>query len=138
MKLSKFLSLAAISLVLAGCAQPNSQVLAGDSQVQLRSMQTKAFDTADKNSVIRSVISTLQDLNFIIDQADDQLGTVSATKLSGYQIKMTVTVRPKSAEEMLVRASAQYNLDPITDPKMYQDFFSSLSKSLFLTANSVE
>jgi hypothetical protein len=125
-------------LTLSGCANQNSRILEGGNQVQLRNMQTRSFDTSDKNIVVRNVISTLQDLNFVIDKADAELGTVSATKLSGYQIRMTVTTRPKSSSSIVVRASAQYNLKPIEDPKMYQDFFSSLSKSLFLSANSVE
>jgi len=39
---------------------------------------------------------------------------------------------------MLVRANAQFNVSPIEDPKHYQDFFSSLEKSLFLTAHAGE
>lgn len=124
--------------LLAGCATHDSRILAGGNQVELRSMQTRAFDTTDQNIVVRNVISTLQDLSFVIDKADAELGTVSATKLSGYQIRMTVTVRPKSTDQMLVRASAQYNLKAIEDPEVYQNFFAALAKSLFLTANSVE
>jgi hypothetical protein len=134
----KITILATFLVVLSGCASQNSRILEGGNQVELRSMQTRSFDTNDKNVVVRNIISTLQDLSFVIDKADADLGTVSATKLSGYQIRMTVTARPKSSSSIIVRASAQYNLKPIEDPKMYQDFFSSLSKSLFLSANSVE
>jgi hypothetical protein len=38
----------------------------------------------------------------------------------------------------VVRANAQFNVDPIDDPKQYQDFFASLEKSLFLAAHAVE
>jgi hypothetical protein len=138
MNLTRSISLMLLSLILVSCASPDSRILEGEDQVKLRSMETRVFDTSDKNAVIRGVISTLQDLNFVIDQADADLGTVSATKLSGYQIKITVTVRPKSANQMTVRASAQYNLKAIADPTVYQSFFTALSKSLFLNANSVE
>jgi hypothetical protein len=37
-----------------------------------------------------------------------------------------------------VRANAYYNVDPIEDPATYQDFFTSLSKALFLTAHEVD
>ncbi len=137
MKLFKIVALSFFIIFVSGCATQNSRVLEGGNQVELRSMQTRSFDTEDKNSVVRNVISTLQDLDFVIDQADAALGTVSATKLSGYQIRMTVTARAKSSS-VVVRASAQYNLKPIEDSGMYQDFFAALSKSLFLSANSVE
>ena len=66
------------------------------------------------------------------------LGSVSGTKLEGSQTKITVSVREKGTDRMLVRANAQYNVSPIEDPKHYQDFFTSLEKSLFLTAHAGE
>ena len=85
---------------------------------------------------MRGVISTMQDLSFVIERADMLLGTVSGTKFSNnLAIKMTVSVRPKGTAQMLVRANGQLNVNPIEDPVAYQDFFTSLEKSLFLTAN---
>jgi hypothetical protein len=126
--------------ILSGCATTNQHVLdTGDeSQLQKRSYQSRVFDTSDKERVLRATISTLQDLGFVIDRADLLLGSVSATKMQGYQIKITVSVRPKGNDRMLVRANAQFNVTPIEDPKQYQDFFSSLEKSLFLSANAGE
>jgi hypothetical protein len=126
--------------LLAGCASTNDRILDSDqSQVQLRSIQTRAFDTADKARTIRATIATLQDLGFVLDKADEDLGTVSGTKLHGYELRMTVSVRPGTDNsKVLVRASGQYNLLPITDPLPYQDFFAALERSLFLQAQSVE
>jgi len=127
-------------LAITGCATHDTRILGADNQVELRNMQTRSFDTSDKTVVVRNVISTLQDLSFVIDKADTDLGTVSATRLvSGNKVRMTVTARPSSSgKSTIVRANAQYNLKPIENPKIYQDFFSSLSKSLFLSANAVE
>ncbi|MFW9605712.1 MAG: hypothetical protein ACMV0I_04030 [Pseudomonas sp.] len=127
-----------LQLLLAACANQNARILEGGNQLELRSMQSRAFDTNDKNMVVRTVIATMQDLSFVIDKADADLGTVSGTKLGGYQIKMTVTVRPKSESQTLVRANAQYNLNAIEDPEVYQSFFTSLQKAMFLTAHSIE
>jgi hypothetical protein len=121
------------------CAPSNKQVLAtSESQVKLRSIQTRAFDTNDKNKMLRTVIATLQDLGFIIDKADLNLGTVSATKLDRYNLRVTVTVKERSESQLLVRANAQYNINPVEDPEPYQQFFNSLSKAIFLTAQQVD
>lgn len=130
----------AILMLVSACATTNQRVLdAGDeTQLQKRSYQSRTFDTSDKEKVLRATLSTLQDLGFVIDRADSMLGSVSGTKLDGHQIKITVSVRPKGAERMLVRANAQFNVTPIEDPKHYQDFFASLEKSLFLTAHAGE
>ncbi len=128
------------TLIVTGCANTGTQqaLSAGESQVKLRSFQTRAFDTTDKEKVLRTVLATLQDLGFVIDKADSVLGSVSATKLSGYQLKMTVTVRSRGTTQMLVRANAQFNQTAVEDPLPYQDFFSALSKSMFLTAHAVD
>jgi hypothetical protein len=124
---------------LASCAPSNKQVLAtSESQVKLRSIQTRAFDTGDKNKMLRTVIATLQDLGFIIDKADVNLGTVSATKLNRYDLKVTVMVKERGETQLLVRANAQYNIHPVEDPEPYQQFFDSLSKAIFLTAQQVD
>lgn len=128
------------ALLLIGCATTTERVLdVGDeTQLQKRSYESRIFETSDKEKVLRATISTLQDLGFVIDRADLTLGTVSGTKFENYQIKITVSARPKGNDRMLVRANAQYNLKPIDDPKQYQDFFTSLEKSLFLSAHEVE
>lgn len=127
------------SFHLGGCVNnPNQQIMAGANQVELRSYQTRAFDTTDKSMMLRTIIATLQDLGFVIDQADEDIGSVTGTKISGYQIRMTVITRPRGETQLMVRANAYYNVDPIEDPVPYQDFFTSLSKSLFLTAHDVD
>ena len=104
----------------------------------MRSIQTRAFDTTDKEKTLRTIMSTLQDLGFVIDKADTTLGTVSATKLKHYALRMTVTVRPRGETQLLVRANAQYNVNPVTDPEPYQQFFTSLEKAMFLTAHQAD
>ena len=134
------LALACACVLMAACATTNERILdMGDqTQLQKRAYQSRIFDTNDSDKVLRAVISTLQDLGFVIDRADYTLGVVSATKLNVYQLKMTVSTRPRGNERTLVRANAQFNVRPVEDPKPYQDFFASLEKSLFLTAHAGE
>lgn len=134
------LSLLAAAIAVTGCVHnsTNSALEVGSDQVQLRQIQSRAFDTTDKTKTLRTVISTLQDLGFVIDKADLELGSITATKLDGYALRMSVTVRPRNAKQLLVRANAQYQESAVTDPAPYQSFFSSLSKSMFLTAQNVD
>jgi len=119
---------------IAGCSTSRKQVLASGSQVEMRSYQTRTYDTDNKIRVLRAVMATLQDLGFVIDKADDMIGIVSATKLQGYALSMSISVRP-NGQQMTVRANAQYNLTAVEDPGPYQDFFTSLDKGLFLDNN---
>jgi hypothetical protein len=126
------------ALLTGGCASQNSHVITGNNVVELRSFQTRSFDTTDKHKMLRTTIAVLQDLGFIIDKTDEDLGMVTGTKLSGYQIRMTVIVRPRGGKQLAVRASAIYNNKAIEDPLPYQDFFTALEKGIFLTAQNVD
>lgn len=129
------------TLFLAGCETTKNAVLEtdGETQLQIRNYQSRSFDTGDKERVLRATISTLQDFGFIIERADFMLGTVTASRVKNIQaVKITVSTRTRGKDKMIVRANAQYGTDPIKDPKIYQDFFTALEKSLFLSANSAD
>ena len=128
-----------VVLAVAACAETQKNILeTREPQVKLRSMQSRVFDIADQNQLLRTIIATFQDLGFVIDDAEESLGTVSGTKLSGYALRMTVSIRPRGASQMIVRSSLQYNLTTIEDPEPYQYFFSTLSKALFLEAQPID
>ena len=138
-KITRTLLCATLTLGTAGCATTQERLLDSDvSQVQIRSIQTRAFDTTDRETTLRTVIATMQDLGFVIDKADAVLGSVSATKLDNYSLRMTVTLRPRGENQLLVRANGQYNIKPVTEPEPYQQFFTSLEKAMFLTAHQVD
>lgn len=127
-------------VLLSGCATTAGKAFqTTESQVKLRSMQTRAFDTTDKQKMMQTVISTMQDLDFVIDKADLTLGSISGSKFLGYAVvTMTVTVRPRGEKQLLVRANAQYGIKSVEDALIYQDFFTALEKALFLTAQQVD
>ncbi len=134
------LLLCGLLLSLTACQTDSKQqvLLTDRSQVELRAVQTRAFDTSNKNLTVRNVIATLQDLGFVVDKVDETLGTVSGTKLSGYAMRITVTVRPRGTSQMVVRANAQYNLVAVSDADPYRQFFNALEKAMFLQANEVD
>jgi len=139
MNRSKFVTLLVSISLFFGCASSSDQLLKTDKgQVELRKMQSRVFDTNDSEKTLRTIIATLQDLGFVIDKADATLGTVTATKLEGFNLVMTVSIRPKGEKQLIVRASAQFGLKAVVDPKPYQEFFTSLGKAMFLEAQQVD
>ena len=128
----------AVLLLVSACVSNNAAITDGGSQVQIRQIQTREYDTLNMRDTLRSVLATLQDLGFVIDKASYELGTITATKLQDYQIRMTVTVRERNTERLAVRANASFDDSPIEDPQAYRDFFVALDKAMFLTLHEVD
>ncbi len=124
--------------LFAGCATTPADVTGGGTQLETRQIQTREYDTLDKAMTMRSVIATLQDLGFTIDQADAELGTITATRLHQYPMRMTVTVVQRQGARISVRANARIGENPVTDAATYQDFFVALDKAMFLTLHDVD
>jgi hypothetical protein len=135
--------LLAAGILLSACASPPTppeNLLAPDAeQAAAREMQTRSFDVADRTQAMRGVIAALQDLGFIIERANEPLGLVTAARFAepSYQdmVGITVTVQPEDSDKMRIRANVIYNNKPITDPKIYQNFFATLERSIFVGRN---
>ncbi len=126
-------------IFLAGCATTTpANVIGAGTQLETRHIQTREYETLDKAMTMRSVIATLQDLGFVIDQADVELGTITATRLHQYTMRMTVTVVEKDAGRISVRVNARIGENSVTDAATYQDFFVVLDKAMFLTQHKVD
>lgn len=130
---------AALLVVAQGCVapQPSPDLLAPtEAQLKIRSVQTRSFDLKDRHAAMRGVIAALQDLGFIIERANESLGLVTAARFAEPNfydvVGVTVTVRPEAEGRMTIRANAIYNNKPIDDPKVYQNFFATLERSLFV------
>ena len=119
----------------AGPKGPPEGLLAlSEAQMKIRSHQTRAFDIESKDKVVRGVVAALQDLGFIVERANAPMGLVTAGKFAaGGFVELTVTVRRKGAEQNEVRVNALFNTQPIEDPKVYQNFFIAVEKSLFIS-----
>ncbi|HEX6813508.1 MAG TPA: hypothetical protein VF384_17950 [Planctomycetota bacterium] len=78
--------------LLAGCLSPfesrhESQSNARDqiwmseeSQVKLRAAQSRLFDSTDRVRILSAVVATMQDLGFMVEVLDEELGIVSGTR----------------------------------------------------------
>lgn len=72
-----FLPLISFTLVFSGCIAPPKQE---KTQLQIREFQTRSYDTADFKMVMKAVMNALQDQDFIIKQAELELGFITAQK----------------------------------------------------------
>ena len=139
--MKKIIFIALLPFIFAGCVTDSKKELFSStaSEVQLRGFQTRAFDTIDREKTLRTVIATLQDLGFVITKADSLIGVVSAAKFANqHSAEITVTVQARGTKQTVVRANVQQHLKAIETPEIYQDFFSSLQKAMFLTAQAVD
>ncbi len=69
-----------LACLLCGCASQNAAITDSGSEVQIRQIQTRDYDTLNKRDTLRSILATLQDLGIVIDKADYDLATVIATR----------------------------------------------------------
>ena len=136
-----FLLILGLCFILQACVGPQKapkELLAlNEAQMKIRSFQTRTFDSSDTNKVLRSVVAALQDLGFIVERANGPMGLVTAGKFAGQGyvgfVELTVTVRQKSANQVEVRMNALFNTKPIEEPKIYQNFFAAVQRSLFIS-----
>lgn len=51
------------------------------TQLEIRQMQTREFDTKDTKMVLRAMLNVLQDDDFIVEQVNSDIGFFNATKV---------------------------------------------------------
>ncbi|WP_139452002.1 hypothetical protein [Campylobacter armoricus] len=133
-----------IALYFVGCGINSRQmVIENTQQLQVRTYQTKEYDYP-KKIVAKAGVSALQDLGFVIDKADLQTGTVTATKLSkGATMRITLVIREKEGDKKsTIRANAQYGSNAqipqlVEDPEIYHSFFQVLDKAIFFEKENI-
>ena len=122
-------------LACAGTKAPPEELLSlSEAQMKIRSYQIRAFDVKSQDKVVRGVVAALQDLGFLIERANAPMGLVTAGKFAqGGFVEVTVTVRPKGTSQNEVRVNAVFNTQTVEDPKVYQNFFTVVERSLFVS-----
>ena len=140
------ISIAAMMLTLGGCSGFSvPSVSPNESPSSLRSYQSRKYDSVTRDIISNAIMVTLQDLDFLTDQADLDVGFITATKVQGENsLKITITITEKANNVFVVRSIIQRHLKlfrkvsrtVIKDPKEYQSFFTALNRGLFLKENS--
>jgi hypothetical protein len=79
-----FVSAVIISVVLAGCQNPNdiAKKLGAppDSAVALRALETRRFNTLDEPSLLSATTQTLQDLGYTLTESSSDVGVIVGSK----------------------------------------------------------
>ena len=74
-------ALLALALLVPGCTSiPEDAFALPPSSLQDRQMQSRRFQTQDEAHLINSGIGVLQDLGYVIDEANSELGVLTASK----------------------------------------------------------
>ncbi len=136
-----FLLLFIITILFNSCSDIRfgKSLKVEQTQFQTRSYQSSYFNTQNKEFVLRTIISMLQDLGFIIEKVDGTSGIINGILFidTTYESECTDIVKTNILVEnvgnqVLVELNAIKNSKIITEPIVYQNFFDSLSKLLFL------
>jgi hypothetical protein len=139
-----------LAILQSACVvpMPEDAIFEDDAaQLQIRSVQSRQYEVTDRIRVMRAIIATLLDLDFVIDEADSELGVITATRMSGYLLSATVVVTEKDDAHLQVRARMQTGWTPLAgtavhelhasntvSDETYLEFFNSLRKNLFLAS----
>ena len=70
-----------LALLLSGCASvPSDAFKLTESTLETRKMQTRKFNTKDELELLSAGAAQLQDMGFIIDETEKDLGLIVASK----------------------------------------------------------
>ena len=78
--MTRHAALVALALAASACAATTRSELPEPPRapLELRQAQTRTFDTADARLVLKAALNVLQDQGFVIQQAEFELGVVTA------------------------------------------------------------
>lgn len=145
-------------LLISACASTQTPELSPEEQAaRLRAAQSKTY-TLNKDILLRAIVANFQDLGFVVAEVDYDSGLVVAlqdtytarqsfgdfTGKTGV-MKINVVASHNNNKTFLVRANAERDIFTpnlnfvanfaINDIKVYQDFFTSLDKAIFIETN---
>lgn len=149
-------------LLVAGCGGPQMKTVQ-KTQLEIRQMQTRTYDTQDTKMVVKAMLNVLQDEGFIVKQANTDLGLFTATKeidvenpwekfwTRGVLTKNAITTCTVNVSEFGKQTRVRVNFQvkgltaigsiaavyQIDDPEYYQKLFSKIDKGIFIEKEKI-
>jgi len=141
MSIKTLMALSASWALLSGCASSPESF---GSQFPVTVLQDRVPKSrvlfVDQDGVVaKAIVATLQDLGFQVDFSSRDLNLVTGWRTGG-QLgeKVTVTYQRIDKDFVQFRANFSNDGDDISSQAvLYQDFFTNLSKSVFLAKNGI-
>jgi len=128
-------------------------LVSSNSAVGKRQIESRIIEASDNETLMKTVIATLQDFGFEIRESNIGAGLISGTKAqkaSGFygahtDVRVTIATSQITNRSWSVRANFQKIIpshDPrlycsfqIQDETLYRNFFNSVEQSIFLIRN---
>ena len=92
---------------------------------------TRDFASSDLHRARRLAIATLQDLGFALENADNETGTLIASRLDTHPLRLKVTISAKSETEITAAVSTAYANTELADPGPANALFAAYGAALF-------
>ena len=133
--------------------------------LQVRELQTRTYETTDTAMVTKALLNVLQDDGFIIQNANADLGAITANKEKtvrewhggflyswdvkyawicsvnitpfGQQTKVRVNVQVREAHGAEWASPPREVASEVDDPTYYRDFFAKVDKGIFIQKESL-
>jgi hypothetical protein len=115
---------------LAAAANPFESLRAGDSAEAAPAVVSRELATADLARTQRLAIAALQDLGFALESADAERGTLVASRLDAYPLRLAITLAPATDTTLTATVLADYAGRPLADPRPAEAFLAALAASL--------
>jgi hypothetical protein len=119
----------ALSLITAAAARAESPFATNREPAQ-PTRHTRDFASSDIHRALRLAIATLQNLGFALENADNETGTLIASRLDTHPLRLTVTISAKSETEITAAVSSAYAATELADPTPANTFFAAYEAAL--------
>ena len=145
----KYLPFFIISIVMIFSACSSSKPKTTLSAMEIRSIQTKEYDSEDMKLIMNALLSTLQDDGYIIEKAKLKMGLVIAEKVDSVYVsdKKIIRATVNITKNKLINVRVSFNATNfylsrnnsylILDKRFYQKFFMKLDKAIFIEKEKI-
>ena len=161
-------ALIGVAMALTGCSQPPSDALVANQVTEeIRSLETRTFETADAPLVLAASAQVLQDLGFTLTESEPKLGLLVGEKIrplaapgtvdavfaqlgagdessQRFHVSLVVSPQPRTTvvrvtftRTLFGEYGQELTTSRLDDPELYQGFFEKLSEACFLEVHKV-